>query len=144
MKLNWGIALATIYVGFMILMLGVVYKSRQHDVNLVASDYFEQELNYQEEIDAQTNANHLAEKVTVDYTGGKIHIQLSDFGPSANGQVVLFRPSDRHLDQIFPLKVSEDSKMIIPTDHLKKGLWDVKIKWESAGKKYQYKHSVFL
>ncbi len=143
MKLNWGTSLAAIYVGFMILMLSLVFKSRQHDVNLVSPNYYQKELDYQSEIDAQTNANHLAEKVTVKYDGSQIVLKLSDFGSDATGKVVLFRPSDHNLDKIIPLKLV-DSKMVIPTDGLRKGVWDVRVDWESAGKKYQYKESVFL
>ena len=143
MKLNWGTSLAAIYVSFMILMLFLVYKSRQHDVNLVTPNYYQKELDYQSEIDAQTNANHLAEKVTVKYDGTQIVLKLSDFGSDATGKVVLFRPSDHKLDKIFPLKLA-DSKMVIPTEGLRKGVWDVKVAWESDGKKYQFKESVFL
>lgn len=144
MKLNWGVALGGIYVTFMIIMIGVVFASRRHDVNLVTPDYYQKELDYQSEIDATNNTRSLAEKVKVDYNGKHITINLSKFDSSAKGFVTLFRSSDHKLDKRMTLKISDDSKMVIPTDGLKRGVWIVKLAWESDGKKYQFEDSVFL
>ncbi len=144
MKLNWGTALGGIYVTYMCVMLGMVYVSRQHDVNLVAPDYYQKELDYQSEIDATNNTRSLAEKVKVDYNGQNITINLSKFDSSAKGSVTLFRSSDHNLDQRMPLAISDDAKMVIPTKGLKRGVWIVKLKWESDGEKYQFEDSVFL
>jgi len=144
MKLNWGVALGGIYVTFMMIMIGVVIVSRQHDVNLVTPDYYQKELDYQTEIDATKNTLDLAEKVKIDYDGQQILINLSEFDSSTKGQVTLFRSSDHKLDKKMPLAISDDSKMVIPTKGLKRGVWIVKLKWESGGKHYQYEDSVFL
>jgi len=144
MKLNWGVALGVIYVAFMMVMIGVVIVSRQHDVNLVTPDYYQKELDYQSEIDATQNTMVLAEKVKIDYDGNQITINLSKFDSTAKGFVTLFRSSDHNLDQRLPLAISEDSKMAIPTKGLKRGVWIVKLEWESDGKNYQFKDSVFL
>ena len=144
MKLNWGVSIGIIYVGFMIVMLGVVIASRQHDVNLVSPDYYQKELDFQSEIDATKNTLDLAGKIKIDYDGQHIILDMPSFNSSAKGFVTLFRSSDHNLDQRLPLAISDDSKMVISTKGLKKGVWIVKLEWESNGKKYQFKDSVFL
>ena len=144
MKINWGTSIAIFYGSFMVLMIGMVIVSRTHDVNLVTPDYYQKELDYQSEIDAMQNTQNLKEKIKIDYDGQQITIDLAKFDQSVKGDVVLFRPSDHKLDKTLALAISEDSKMVIPTQGLKSGVWIVKLAWKSEGKSYQYKDSVFL
>lgn len=144
MKLNWGVSLGIVYVGFMILMLGAVYASTKHDVNLVTPNYYQKELDYQSEIDAKQNVLALDEKVKIDYDGQQITLNLPKFEDAIKGDVIFFRPSDHHLDRRLDLVVTKDFKMVIPTKGLKSGMWVVKLAWKSGGKSYQYKDSVFL
>ncbi len=51
--MNWGVGIAIVYILFVLGMLTLVFKSRSQKIDLVTENYYQQELAYQEEIDAK-------------------------------------------------------------------------------------------
>ena len=49
--MSWGIKIAIVYVGFMALIISMVIVSSSSKSELVAKDYYAQELNYQQRIE---------------------------------------------------------------------------------------------
>ena len=63
--MNWGTKITLVYVGFVMLIVSLVFISATNKSELVAADYYEQELKFQDRIDAVKNEQELA--VTINY-----------------------------------------------------------------------------
>ncbi len=134
--MNWGkwIVVAFVFFAFFIGVLVVI--SIREDVNLVATDYYQQELVYQDQIDRLTNTNTLLKKPAVKIHEGKyLHINFPDMKVE-KGKVHLFRPSDARLDQHFALRASADSVQQFNLKVLDKGMYKIKVEWSMEGKDY--------
>ncbi len=144
-KLHWGWTLFGIYVLFMLAMLGMVFASRKHDINLVSKDYYQRGVDYESEIYAAENYKALPNKVGLRYDGRTLTIRIpEEASAGAKGTVVLFRPSDHHLDRNFSLQLDSARAMVIPVEGLAPGLWRVKIHWEAGGKAYRFEDVVHI
>ncbi|MBT8393415.1 MAG: FixH family protein [Bacteroidia bacterium] len=146
MKINWG---TSIVIAFILLIAFIMYfvismmTNQKLDHDLVAEQYYEQELLHQEEIDKENNANKLIENVTWKKTNDGILIAFPknlDYN-NITGKVFLYRPSNKKLDSEIPISLSSN-KMLIPKTSLLGGRWNIKIDWEYQGEKYLLKESI--
>lgn len=138
--MNWGWKIVVVYALFVIMTLAMVFYFMRQKVDLVAEDYYKQEIEYQGQIDKITNARLLKEPVGFQYLIDDRSIQLTfpktHIEHGIKGQVQLYRPSDANEDKKIIIKPGEDGVQTIAIGSLKKGLWRVKISWNSAGKEY--------
>jgi hypothetical protein len=136
--MNWGVKITLVYLAFVAGMLTLVFKARSEKIELVATDYYEQELAYQERIDAMDNAARLSRAVTVQLVSEGLEVQLPDEITAAESGVIrLYRPSDSTLDREFVLAPTNIHTQLIPKALLTAGLYNVKVEWK-AGEKIYY------
>ena len=146
MKFNWGTGIVLAFAAFITFILYfVVLASTDNRANhdLVTEEYYKEELAYQNEIDALTNARDYAPQFTfVKHENGL----AITFPPKMNyksieGKVSLYRPSNKHLDFDFPISLSS-KHLLIPDKRLLDGRWDIKIYWNYQGKEHLVKKSI--
>ena len=146
MKFNWGTGIVLAFAAFIaFIMYFVVLASTDNSANhdLVTEEYYKEELAYQKEIDALSNARVYASQFTfVEHENGL----TITFPPKMNykdieGKVSLYRPSNKHLDFDFPISLS-NKHLLIPDKRLLDGRWDIKIYWDYQGKEYLVKKSI--
>ena len=146
MKINWGTGIVLAFIGFIgFILYFVVIASTDQNANhhLVTDEYYQEELLYQNEIDAETNAMEFARQFKFEKTDQGLNISIPEAVRSHNtkGTVSLYRPSNKHLD--FNLEISlSNSHLLIPDNRLLGGRWDIKIRWEHADKNYLVKESI--
>ena len=146
MKINWGTGIVLAFIGFIgfilffVIRMGMDNKAN-HD--LVTDKYYEQELAYQKEIDAETNAKNLIHPVKIEKVKNGLLLTLPDIYKEKDiqGKVSLYRPSNKHLDFDLPLSLS-NTHLLIPDKRLLDGRWDIKIYWEFGGKEFLHKESI--
>ena len=63
MKFTIGHAITIVFISFTVYILSFVYRSFTNEVDLVAEDYYAQEIAYQDRIDHIANAKHLAGEI---------------------------------------------------------------------------------
>ncbi|MEO1013328.1 MAG: FixH family protein, partial [Bacteroidota bacterium] len=107
MKLNWGTGIVLAFIGFIGFILFFVVRMNMDDSanhDLVTDEYYQKELAYQKEIDAETNAKNLEEPITLTKTQKGLLIQFPKNLKEENikGTVSLYRPSNKHLDFDLP------------------------------------------
>ncbi|NAS10480.1 FixH family protein [Poritiphilus flavus] len=146
MKINWGTGIVIAFVCFISFIIYFVVRSNtdsRADHDLVTEDYYEAELSYQDEIDAETNSRDLEQPVYLRKNEEGLEIifpeQFKDKG--IEGIVSLYRPSNKHLDFDLPFKLSK-THLLIPDNRLLDGRWDLKITWNHEGKSYLHKESL--
>lgn len=134
MKINWGtgivIAIA-LFMGFILYLVYMMTTDSKFDHDLVVEDYYKQEIGFQDELDAQTNALNLSEKIRVEQSLEGIRIVFPEqLATDVNkGTVFFYRVSNKVLDFEKALQL-ETNVMEIPAAEILPGRWDVSVRWE--------------
>jgi len=147
-KINWGTGIVIAIISFMSFILYFVIKiSIDTDVkhNLVTEKYYQQEIKFQQEIDARTNAARLKENILVEKVaeGLKIYFPTEFIPEKITGTISLYRPSNKKLDLKIPISISENF-LHIPKKHLVGGRWTLSVFWEYNNINYLYKEELNL
>ncbi len=146
MKFNWGtgIVLAFIgFIGFILYFVVLASTGKNSDHHLVTEDYYQEELAYQQEIDAESNASKISADFRIKKSTEGLTIEVPEELrlQELKGTLSLYRPSNKHLD--FDLEISlSNSHLLIPDERLLGGRWDIKIRWFDKDKNYLVKKSI--
>lgn len=141
--MDWGkgiLITIIVFVGFMVTL--VVISVRQDDIHLVAENYYEKEIKYQDQIEREKAAAGLGRDVLVFDLQTKS--MLLDLPIGAKGNLQLFRPSDARLDQALALDIVEEGKTAVPLDKLKSGYWRVQLTWTENGVEFYQEKKISL
>ena len=145
MKINWGTGIAIFLAIYMAGIIGMVIFSFQKEVNLVTEDYYQKELEYEDQIQRMNNANKLKNQPTLELSRAAEAILLTfplSLTPG-EGTVLFYRPSDFTKDKKYKLKLDQENKQIFDFADMATGLWKVKLLWEEGEKSY-YKEFVVV
>ncbi|OWY21324.1 hypothetical protein C7N43_24160 [Sphingobacteriales bacterium UPWRP_1] len=145
MNISWGWRIAFAYCGFVVFMLFMVFLCMRQDVDLVAENYYEQELNYEQQIQKQKNAQRLEQNVQLQYQTGnnQITVRYPKTAEPAKGTIAFFRPSDKTLDFSIPVQPDTGGIQIIDAAQLKNGLWRIKMEWSVGKTPYYTEKTIF-
>jgi hypothetical protein len=145
--MNWGLRIILLYTAFVGGMLFLVYKCTQQNIDLVSTDYYAQEIKYQEKIDRLNNSQDQDVRLDVVYAAEKELIQItfpaSSTTNNTTGEIVLFRPDNSKLDFKIPIDIT-DGIQNISTEKLSKGLWRVKSSWSTDDTPYYQEEKIFI
>jgi hypothetical protein len=132
--MNWGKAIALFYSIFALSMVTMVFLSTKEDNSLVSDQYYLDDIQYQQQYNKIANSRQLNQPLNIHFDKSSQSLELSfptELG-SITGKLHLFCPSDRSQDQKINLITSQPGELItIPLELIKKGLWKIKIDWES-------------
>lgn len=146
MKISWGTGLAIFISVFLLVTIGLVIYMMTIDVNLVADNYYEQEIKYQTQIDKIERTHRLPEQVNVKVNGNIVNIVFPKLfnNDVIEGEVVLFRPSDNNFDIAAPIKIDSTYILTIKHPKLVEGLWKAKINWNVGDSTYYNEEIVMI
>jgi hypothetical protein len=142
--MNWGKWIVLSFILFAIFIGTLVIVCVRQNISLVATDYYKQEVNFQQQIDRIKNTEQLARKPEILISDGQLHISYVQFNAIQNGELTLFRPSNEASDMIFKLKVSSDSVQVFDLSAQQKGMYKAKMKWSVNSKEYYFEETVYL
>jgi len=147
-KINWGTGIVIAIILFISFILFFVIKmstNSAYEYDLVAKDYYKDELEYQQRIDKLNNAKKLSEDISLRRAKDGIYIDFPlNIDPvKITGTIYLYRPSNKVLDLLLPIKISDHSQFI-PYETLIDGRWNILIDWSVLNQKYLYQHSLNL
>ena len=137
MKINWGTGIAIFYSFFVLVLVFAVYKSTLRDNSLVSNQYYKDDINYQQHYVRLVNSQALAEDVSIRLLSKEKQVQLQ-FPNLKNikGDIHFFSPSFSQGDFKTKIQLNADNQQIIKINQLKRGLWRVKVNWESEEKAF--------
>ena len=143
MKINWGTGIVIAIVAFMSFILYFVITmstNKSYKYDLVTEKYYQQELGFQNEINAENNALALKEKVTVKRVkeGLQIVFPKEFSSKEIKGKVFLYRPSNKQLDFEIPISLT-NAYLLVPEKRLLDGRWNIKIAFKDNNKEYLIK-----
>jgi len=144
-KFNWGTGILITIIIFMIITIGTVVFLMNQDVDLVASDYYNKGIQYQEQIDRVNRTNAMDENVLINPENGFVRFIFpkSLAQKNFNGTIQFYRPSDSKKDFLLPISIDTSAQQIVSTQTLDKGYWTVKLNWTQDSVEY-YKESSFV
>ncbi|SDK69260.1 FixH protein [Salinimicrobium catena] len=146
MKINWGAGIVLAIIGFVSFILFLVItmstdKAYSHD--LVTEEYYKTELEFQQQLNKESNAQHLSENIKIEKSSEGLIVHFpEELDPSQiKGKMFLYRPSNKQLDSEFPLSLSSH-QLLVPDNRLVGGRWNILIDWTAGNEAYFYKEEI--
>lgn len=139
--MNWGkgiIAALGAFIVF-IVVLGTVMMST--NVDLVADDYYQQEISYEDEISAKKNANALAESIEINQDKDFLIVSVPE-GPYNDIKLSLDRPNDDNKDLEFNIEGTKT--FLIEKNKLQKGVYNTRLTFSHDDKPCQEESSIYV
>jgi nitrogen fixation protein FixH len=145
MKLNWGTGIAIFYTAFVIVMVGMVVYSKNFDHSLVVDNYYEEDLKYQDHIDAVKNAQALAQDLIIRETPAakSVLFEFPNGFQTLGGNILFYRADDKSKDFEMEIVTDAQGKLEVPSSQLQRGRWTVKVNWLGDGKPF-YKEEIIV
>lgn len=142
-RFNWGTGIFLTYSAFVLFMSTLVYMSFQQKIELVTENYYSKGVDFQSQINQQSNVAAMTEKPTVkQLENGNIEVKFPTAENNVQGEIAFFRPSDKELDFTVPIQLQTENSQII-AQKIEQGLWRVKLSWSENDKKF-YQESVLV
>lgn len=146
MKLNWGHGIVGAFIFFIGWVAYLVVGCFNTNVDLVTKDYYQQELMYQQTIDATNNMKALKQQPNLVVTADGLLIELPEFfrGKELTGAYTFYRPNDKNRDFELPIGPDGEMKQLIPFEILGTGKWRVKMNMQQGGKSFVKEEIVII
>jgi len=142
MKLNWGHYIAIALACFMIFILTLLFTAGDSGHAMVTEDYYEKELTFQNEIDAENRANALTQKPELRMQANGFVLTFPEDLKDATGEVYLMRNNNETQDVTLPIKLNAKNEMLISSAKLVEGEYEYSLKFNSNKKEYLVKKSI--
>lgn len=137
LKISWGWRISLLYVGFVAMILILVWKSTTQKIDLVADNYYEQELRFQQRIDQSKRAKSLPTPLKWSVSDSEIIIQYPNLSAQpVVGEVRFYCPSDNGKDASFQIVTNETLQQTIPISKLKPARYQIQIQWKTGDLTY--------
>lgn len=145
LKVNWGLKIVLLYSGFVALILTLVIASSKQNVDLVSDNYYEQELAYQDVIDASKNQSTLSSPLSIHADESALMIEFPKEHAQQNikGSVHFYSP----INQLWDKKIDIDTKdgsLIVAREGLVNTRYKVKVNWKVNDKNYYQESEITL
>jgi nitrogen fixation protein FixH len=146
MKINWGTGLVigmALFISFILYFVIKISTDKKYDYDLVTEQYYQKEMVFQKEFDAEENSNSLETNISGEKTaeGWMLTFPKNIDYTKVKGTVFLYRPSNKQLDFQLPLKLSSPN-LLIPDKRLVAGRWNTIVQWSYEGEDYLYKKEI--
>jgi hypothetical protein len=145
MKINWGTGIVIafiVFIGFIMFLVISMMTDDAFDYDLVTEEYYKEELAFQEEIDAETNASLLSENIVINRVDeGLLVIFPKNFEfDKIEGTIFVYRPSNKSLDFNISLNKLSSNKILIPENRLIEGRWNISVSWKYETVNYLFRN----
>lgn len=141
--MDWGKGILLAIIGFIvIIMTMVVISVRMEGIELVTENYYEAEINYQDQIDKEKSTLAL-EREVLQFDSENQSLFL-DLPVGATGILHLFRPSDSKLDQKLTVEIKEENEKTVSIRNLQAGYWKAQLSWQENGESYYQEKKISL
>ena len=144
LKLNWGFGIFVFYSSFVVFMLFLVYMSFQQKVDLVSEDYYQLELEYQDIIAKKINANKLVPGLVYTIEEMSISFSFPDQQNNIQGDIIIYRPSDKTFDKAYKIKLDARKQMSIRVENSPQGLYKMMVTWMNDSIGYYVEKDIYL
>lgn len=138
MKISWGTRIALLYIGFVVMIISLVTATFFNKAELVASNYYDQEIVFQKRLDAAKAANALHERLLIREEGNKVVLRFPSTMPSAGitGTANFYAASNAGADRKFPIQIENGKEWTVERSKLTSARYEVQVSWAANGQDY--------
>lgn len=140
--MNFGKWIVVAFVFFSLFIGTLVTVCVRQDISLVSTDYYKEELIYQDQISRINNTERLKVKPSVRKTSDT-SLQISFVHKIEKGELKLFCPSNKNMDRAYIFDAAAQIQSF-KIDDLKGGMYRAKILWSMAGKEFYYEEVIYI
>ena len=145
-KFTWGHGIIVALGSFMIFILSLImyFTSTWKNSELITDNYYEEELAYQNVINAKNKALKLKELPVYQQNASGIHIIFPSEINNQNSKfkIDLHRAEDQKLDIIREIELTGQNSIFIPAKVLVKGNYVLRVMWKKDNEDYQLDYDV--
>lgn len=141
--MNWGKSIFLSFVLFAAFILFMVVRAFQEDFDLVAEDYYAQEINYQKKLEQKANLVKLDQRVLLTQVKQSITLEFPQ-SQNPEGEIHFYHPFRKMFDKKIPILMGEKNTQIIDSSELVMGQYRVNITWKSGGEEYFQQDKIFI
>jgi hypothetical protein len=143
---SWGHGVFIALAAFIIFILSMLFlfPNGQKNSEMVTDNYYEEELKYQDVIDAKKRADTLQEKpvYSQDKAGIKITFPQDYNNSNATVKFVMNRTDDQNLDIRKAVQLDANRSFTIPAQVLKMGSYTLRLNWTKDKTDYRLDYDV--
>ncbi len=145
-KASWRLFVILPIVVFALGMIVMVTISMTRKVDLVADNYYEQELKYQKQIDAKANSFEMSKSITTEAfeDGVLINSNSPELFSGKSGDITFYRPSDADKDFTIPFLLDGQGNQKVSHPKLTRGIWKIRINLQGNGQLFEIDKNVFI
>lgn len=141
--MNWGKGLTIVIIVFIATMLGMVYIAFRQSNEMIEDNYYDREVKYQQIIDAKSNLKPLLSEFILADSLNFVYLKLPRPAASniKNGELRMIKMDQASADNTLQI-LQEETK--IDKSKIQKGLYHIKLNWESDSKSYFYEGDLLV
>ncbi len=142
--MNWGNRLLVAFLIFGTGMIYLVFQSMRVQTDLVETDYYQKELNYQSELDASTRGVKIG-GVQVNQTSDTIQLTwpLTQKNKKLTGEAWFYCAYNKKQDRRIPIQTM-DGNMQIEKKKLNAGRYTIKLNWSDGTETFYQENTIDL
>ncbi len=142
----WPYAIVTWFVVFASSLAAWITFTLHQPTDLVRTDYYEEEVHYQGQLDRLNRTAAVRDQIRVEYdaptAGVRVQLPPGHGETHPAGRISFYRPSDSAHDFHLPLQVDAQAVHRSSGVRLLGGLWKIRVEWSVAGKEFYFEHSL--
>jgi hypothetical protein len=140
--MNWGVKILLTLITIVVVTVSVgIYMVSQDTDSLVEDGYYEKGLDYESVIDHQRNVETHNAKPAITVKENYLEFLFKE--ANNQGEIILNRPSDQHLDKLIPFSTT-DSKYTLSLNNIQKGAWEIQISWKHNDIPFYFEKRIYI
>ena len=144
----WPYSILGVYFVFVSALGAYITFALSNDVKLVTPDYYQQEIEYESQMNRIKRTQALGEsiKFATSDQGRALLLTLPAEHQAQNpkGTIHFYSPIDADEDQRIPLDLGPNGTQTIPTLTLRNGLWRVKLSWSISTNEFHHEQTLIV
>jgi hypothetical protein len=136
--MSWSYRITALYLGFVGIIVTLVVIANRENIELESKDYYQQELKYQDKLDAIKNANGLSKTIEHTVSDDRIilFIPFDLISKDLTGEIYFYCPANSENDLKVKMNFDDKGQQVINRSKLKPGAYKMRLSWTSSGKNY--------
>jgi len=142
--MNWGKSIVLTFILFAGFIGTMVFWMTRQRVDLVRDDYYQTELEYQQQINRLNNTARQGQTAPMTYEPSRQEVAVVLPQTLRKGEITFYRPADRREDFKLVIPDQHGTRQVISTERLSKGYWKVQLTWSDGRLEYFTEKEIFV
>ncbi|NQZ76159.1 MAG: FixH family protein [Ekhidna sp.] len=139
--MNWGHRIVVAFACFAAFIGYMVVRAFQEDFDLVAEDYYAQEINYQNKLNKLSDTAEAGKSVMVKQVGGNVELTFPE--TDAVGSIQFYHPSKKMFDREFDIDLT-NNQQVIDRSELIAGVYRINISWKEGNQDFYQQSRIYI